>query len=132
MMAWTATLFGHLVGTRHLRFEPETAGPDPPAAGRGASHMSTRRTICARRSNWRPSVAEWASGALEIHGIQSGHWPGFGFVFIAFTEFRRAVAAEQRYEDLKGRSTAALAREGIARADLPRRIFGEFYSLESQ
>jgi hypothetical protein len=77
-------------------------------------------------------VAEWASGALEIHRIQSGHWPGFGFVFIAFTEFRRAVAAEQRYEYLKGRSTAALAREGIARADVPRRIFEEFYSLESQ
>jgi hypothetical protein len=77
-------------------------------------------------------VAELASGALEVPGIQSGHWPGFGFVFIAFTEFRRAVAAEQRYEDLKGRSTAALAREGIARADVPRRIFEEFYSLESQ
>jgi hypothetical protein len=86
MMAWTATLFGHLVGTRHLRCEPETAAPD---------------------------------------------WPGFGFVFIVFTEFRRAVAAEQRYEYLKGRGTTALAREGIARADVPRRIF-EFYSLESQ
>jgi hypothetical protein len=67
-MAWTATLLGHLVGTRHLRCEPETAAPD---------------------------------------------WPGFGFVFIVFTEFRRAVAAEQRYEYLKGRGTTALAREFV-------------------
>jgi hypothetical protein len=73
-------------------------------------------------------MAEWASGALEIHRLQSGHWPGFGFVFIVLTEFRRAVAAEQRYEYLKGRGTAALACEGIARADVARRIFEEFYS----
>jgi hypothetical protein len=74
-------------------------------------------------------VGLWRFGHSRI---QSGHWPGFGFVFIVFTEFRRAVAAEQRYEDLKGRSTAALAREGIARADVPRRIFEEFYSLEGR
>ena len=69
-----------------------------------------------------------ASSELEIHGIQPGHWLGFGFVFIVFAEFRRAVAAEQRYEELKGKSTAALAREGIAHPDVPRRIFEEFYS----
>jgi hypothetical protein len=45
-----------------------------------------------------------ASSALEIHRIQPGHWLGFGFVFVVFAEFRRAVAAEQRYEELKGRS----------------------------
>jgi hypothetical protein len=40
-----------------------------------------------------------ASSALEIHRIQPGHWLGFGFVFVVFAEFRRAVAAEQRYEE---------------------------------
>jgi hypothetical protein len=73
-----------------------------------------------------------ASSALEIHRIQPGHWLGFGFVFIVFAEFRRAAAAEQRYEELKGRSTAAVAREGIAHPDVPRRIFEEFYSLSAQ
>ena len=43
--------------------------------------------------------------------------------------FRRAGAAEQRYEQLTRASAAALARDGIVRTDLPRRIFEEFYSL---
>jgi hypothetical protein len=133
MMAWTATPIRSLGRERDIC----VVGRSPhhlirPATGRGASPMSARKTIRARRSDWRPSVAEWVSGASEIHGIQSDHWPGFGFVFIVFTEFRRAVAAQQRYEDLKGKGTAALAREGIARADIPRRIFEEFYSLGAQ
>ena len=73
-----------------------------------------------------------ASGASEIHRIRPGHWLGLGFVFIAFAEFRRAVAAEQRYEELKGKSTAALAHEGIAHPDVPRRVFEELYSSSAQ
>jgi hypothetical protein len=69
-----------------------------------------------------------ASGESEIHRIRPGHWLGLGFVFIVFAEFRRAVAAEQRYEELKRNSTAALVRAGIARPDVPRRVFEELYS----
>jgi hypothetical protein len=44
-------------------------------------------------------------------------------------EYRRAVAAERRYDDLKRMGATALAREGIAPADISRRIFNEFYSF---
>jgi hypothetical protein len=40
-------------------------------------------------------------------------------------EFRRAAAAAQRYEDLRYRS----AHGKIAPADIPRRVFEEFYSV---
>ena len=73
----------------------------------------------------RPATA---SGASEIHAIRPGHWLGLGFVFTLFAEFSRAVAAEQRYEELKRRSKAALVREGIAQPDVPRRVFEELYS----
>lgn len=73
-----------------------------------------------------------ASGEPEIHGIRPGHWLGLRFFLIVFAEFRRAVAAEQRYEELKRNSTAALAREGIARPGVPRRVFEEFYSFSAQ
>jgi hypothetical protein len=56
-------------------------------------------------------------------------WSGPGFIGVVLAEFKRAVAAEQRYEDLKRTSAAALACDGIVRADIPRRIFEEFYSL---
>ena len=73
-----------------------------------------------------------APGELEIQGIRPGHWLGFGFVCIAFAEFRRAVAAEQHYEELKGTSRAARVREGIAHPDIARRVFDEFYSSSAQ
>ena len=73
-------------------------------------------------------MARAAVASGEIHGIRPGHWLGLGFVFIVVAEFRRAVAAEQRYEELKGKSTAALVREGIAHPDVPRRVFEELYS----
>jgi hypothetical protein len=69
-----------------------------------------------------------AAVASGESGIRPGRWLGLGFVLIAFAEFRRAVAAERRYEALKGMSTAALVREGIAHPDVPRRVFEELYS----
>jgi hypothetical protein len=38
------------------------------------------------------------------------------------------MAAEQRYEYLRRAGAAALSRDGVVRADVPRRIFDEFYS----
>jgi SAM-dependent methyltransferase len=55
--------------------------------------------------------------------------PASGFIGVILAEFRRAVAAEQCYEHLKRASAAALARDGMVRADLPRRIFEESYSF---
>jgi hypothetical protein len=45
-----------------------------------------------------------------------------------FAEFSRAVAAAQRYEDLRYRRAS---HEKIAPDDIPRRIFEEFYSVEN-
>ena len=43
-------------------------------------------------------------------------------------EYRRAIAAEQHYVSLKRQSDTALAHEGTARSDIPRRVFEEVYS----
>ena len=45
-----------------------------------------------------------------------------------FAEFSRAVAAAQRYEDLRYRSGG---HGRIAPADIPRQIFEEFYSADA-
>jgi hypothetical protein len=48
------------------------------------------------------------------------------FLLAMVAEFGRATAAAQRYEELRYRS----ARDGrIAPADIPRRVFEEFYSF---
>lgn len=43
-------------------------------------------------------------------------------------EYHWALAAENYYGDLKQKSTRALAQDGIARSDIPRRVFDRFYS----
>jgi len=60
----------------------------------------------------------------------AGRWPRFGFLLTAFSEFRRAIAAEQRYEELRHKEATALTLEGIARIEVPRCIFEEFYSTD--
>jgi hypothetical protein len=53
---------------------------------------------------------------------QNGHSAGLGLLTAILAEFRRAVAAEQRYEHLKRADATALLP-----ADLSRRVFDEFY-----
>lgn len=48
------------------------------------------------------------------------------FLLAMVAEFGRATAAAQRYEDLRYRSGP---RGRIAPADIPRRVFEEFYSF---
>jgi hypothetical protein len=57
----------------------------------------------------------------NLAGVRS---PGVGLAGIIVAEFKRAVAADQRYEDLKRSGSAKLF------ADLPRAVFDEFYSFE--
>lgn len=71
------------------------------------------------------------------HGIsvvgsigENGHTSGLGFFVVIVLEFKRAMAAEQRYDDLEHVGARALARDRIAPADIPRRIFAEFYSSD--
>jgi predicted N-acyltransferase len=61
----------------------------------------------------------------------TGRWLGFEFMGTVSAEFRRAIAAERRYDELRRKDAAGLALEGIAGAEIPRRVFEEFYSLTS-
>ena len=74
--------------------------------------------------------AAWASSVRGIGEIQNGHRSGSGFFVLVLAEFKLAMAAEQRYEDLKRAGGTALARDAIVPADIPRRIFEEFYHSE--
>ena len=47
-------------------------------------------------------------------------------------EYRRAIAAEKLYVSLKRENDSALAHEGTARSDIPRRVFEEFYSARAE
>jgi hypothetical protein len=70
----------------------------------------------------------WASAISGLRSVQNARGPGLTFLLAVLAEFQRARAAEQRYEDLRRASAAALARDDIVPTDLPRRIFEEFYS----
>jgi len=54
----------------------------------------------------------------------SGSTSGLALLLVLAGELKRAVAAEQRYQDLKRSGATAPS------ADLPRLVFDEFYSLE--
>jgi hypothetical protein len=72
------------------------------------------------------------SGGRGVHAIQDGRGRGIEYFRVVLAEFQRATAAEQRYEYLRRAGTAALARDGVVRADVPRRIFDEFYSSSAE
>ena len=73
-----------------------------------------------------------ACGVRGLRPIQNGLWSGVQLLLVVLAEFRRARAAEQRYEQLTRASAAALALDGIAPADIPQRIFHEFYALTTE
>jgi hypothetical protein len=67
-----------------------------------------------------------ATRASSAHGIPrtgNGHRSGPGILVVVLAEFRRGVAAAQRYERY-----CSACDEGVAPADIPRRIFEEFYA----
>jgi hypothetical protein len=70
-------------------------------------------------------VVARASSASGIRETETRHRSALGILLVILAEFRRANAATRRYEDLRYGSGR---REGIAPADVPPRIFQEFYS----
>jgi hypothetical protein len=70
-------------------------------------------------------AAARASSVRGIREIRSGHWLGRTIFAVVLAEFRRAVAAARRYEHLR---YGSCRQEGIAPAEIPRRVFEEFYS----
>ena len=67
------------------------------------------------------------SSVRGIPEIRNGHWLGRTVFAVVLAEFRLAVAAARRYEDLRYGSGR---HEGMAPADIPRRVFEEFYAYE--
>jgi hypothetical protein len=55
---------------------------------------------------------------------------GLALVVGMLAELSRAVAAEQRYQDLKRTDATAFTRRGRLPGDLPRLVFDEFYSFK--
>ena len=66
-----------------------------------------------------------AASARGIPGTRDGHRSGPGILVAVLAELRRAVAATGRYEHLRYRRACA---GRVAPADIPRRLFEEFYS----
>ncbi|MEA2877545.1 MAG: hypothetical protein QOF14_2741 [Hyphomicrobiales bacterium] len=65
----------------------------------------------------------------EVHESRPGYLHALAVVCAGIViEYRRAIAAEKHYVSLKHESDTALAHEGTARSDIPRRVFKEFYS----
>ena len=69
----------------------------------------------------------------EVHEARPGYLHALAMVCDGIViEYRRAIAAEKHYASLKCESETALAREGTARSDIPRRVFEEFYSINAE
>ena len=65
----------------------------------------------------------------EVHEARPGYLQALAALCAdIIVEYRRAIAAEKHYVSLKCESDTALAHEGTARSDIPRRVFEEFYS----
>jgi hypothetical protein len=70
-----------------------------------------------------------ASSLRCLPEMREGRWSGPGIFALVLAEFRRSIAATQRYEALRYRSAC----EGrVAPTEISRRVFEEFYSLDSE
>jgi hypothetical protein len=67
-----------------------------------------------------------AFGVRVVRATRKGRGSGFGIVVTTFAELGRALAAAQRYEDLRYRSAG---HGNIDPAAIPPRIFEEFYAF---
>jgi hypothetical protein len=69
------------------------------------------------------------SSVRRLPDIRKGRSSGPGILALVLAEFRRSVAAAQRYEALRYRSAC----DGrVAPPEISRRVFEEFYSLDSE
>jgi hypothetical protein len=66
-----------------------------------------------------------AAAARSVRGAQSSCWLALGWFASLVVEYKRAIAAEQRYHALKRASPPIVASSGTA---APRRIFEDLYS----
>jgi hypothetical protein len=82
----------------------------------------TRSATLARLRTWDREGA--GPPVLGKHLGSAAH-----LVAVLLSEYRRAVAAERRYEELRRTSVLSVAEN--TRADLSRRVFAEMYSCAS-
>ena len=66
---------------------------------------------------------------VVVHATRTGYVRALRRVcLLMLAEYRRAIEAERYCDHLKRMSTTALARQGLAHADIPRRVFDKFYA----
>jgi hypothetical protein len=69
----------------------------------------------------------------EVHEVRSGYLHAVAIACAAIVEeYRLAMAAEDYHASLKRETETALAREGMGRGDISRRVFEEFYSTRAE
>jgi hypothetical protein len=69
------------------------------------------------------------SSVRRLPEIRKRRWSGPGTLALVLAEFQRSLAAAQRYEALRYRSAC----DGrVAPTEISRRIFEEFYFLDSE
>ena len=69
----------------------------------------------------------------QVHEVRTGYLHALAMICAGVVrEYQQAIAAEEHYVSLKCASDTALAHEGTARSDIPRRVFEEFYSIHAQ
>jgi hypothetical protein len=87
------------------------------------------------RSQRRASAAFQGIAMVDIaetHEARIGYLQALGMVCVRIImEYQRASAAEEYYVSLKRQGDTALAREGMGHAEIPRRVFEEFYSFHA-
>ena len=66
-----------------------------------------------------------ASNLGRLYDSDKRHWPALAILRVVLTEFRRAAAAAQSYEDLRYRNACG---GGVEPSGIPRQIFAIFYS----
>ena len=70
-----------------------------------------------------------ASGVRCLPEFRKGRWSAPGIFALVLAEFQRSVAAAQRYEALRYRNAC----DGrVAPTEISRRVFEEFYFLDSE
>jgi hypothetical protein len=68
----------------------------------------------------------------RTHERQAGFLPALRTIRTLIAEYRRAIAAEEHYADLKRMSRTARTHEDIADGGIPRRVFETFYSSRAE
>jgi hypothetical protein len=101
---------------------------EPPALRGGRAGALDCSPPGPKQSELKEDMMRAAVRTSSVRGIRenrTGHWLGRAIFAVVLAEFRRAVAAARRYENLRYGSGR---QERMAPGEISRRVFEEFYS----